>query len=104
MIAAAVQITAADLGKGRYVTVDALASAMAAASARAGLNAMSSVLPSKLTNRQCRYQAPRVERTAIGLTSSSCNRRTGSHPSRVRACEMPDLPVTLIVAEGSRSH
>ena len=39
MSAATVQITAADPGKGRYVTVDALASAMAAASAHAGLNA-----------------------------------------------------------------
>jgi hypothetical protein len=35
MSAATVQITAADPGKGRYVTVDTLA----AASARAGLNA-----------------------------------------------------------------
>src|ERR1035437_6908998 len=59
------------------------------------------VLPSKLTVRQCRYQAPLVLVTAIGATTSSWSRFNGSHPSRVRACEIPDLPVS---GGGGRSH
>src|SRR5204863_9762188 len=66
--------------------------------------ATSSELPSKLTSRHCPYQAPRVARTAIGFTTSSCSCRIGSNPSRVRACEIPDLPATLTVTDGSSSH
>jgi hypothetical protein len=62
------------------------------------------MLPSILTMRQSRYQAPRVDGCAIGFTTSSYSLRTGSHPSRVRACEMPELPTTLIPADGSCSH
>src|SRR4030066_1945929 len=67
-------------------------------------SAVSSVLPSTLTKRQHLYQAPFVDSVAIGCTISSCSCLTGSHPSRVRACEIPDLPVTLTVTDGSCSH
>ena len=67
-------------------------------------SATSSVLPSRLTSRQSRYQAPFAVRTAIGVTTASCKSLSGFHLSRVRACEMPDLPATLSVAGGSSNH
>ena len=39
-----------------------------------------------------------------GLTISSCNCCITSQPSRVRACEMPDLPVTLTASPGPSNH
>jgi len=59
------------------------------ASSLAFSSATSKVLPSRLTSRQVRYQAPRVTRTAMGLTNSSCNCCRGSQPSRVRAERCP---------------
>ena len=61
---------------------------------------MSSVLPSSLTDRQPRYHAPFVAGTATGATKVSCNRWSGSQPMRVRACDIPDFPVTLSGDEG----
>ena len=63
-------------------------------------SATSSVLPSMLTRRHARYHAPFVAATATGVTTSSCNCRSGSHPSLVRACEMPELPATWIPVRG----
>ena len=62
------------------------------------------MLPSILTRRHERYHAPFVAATAIGFTISSCRCRKGSHPSLVRACEMPELPATLMLADGRASH
>jgi len=53
---------------------------------------------------QPRYQAPCVASTARGLTTSSCSWRITSHPKRVRACEIPDLPVTLTVCAGPSNY
>ena len=64
----------------------------------------SSVLPSRLTSRQSRYQAPFVRRSAIGATSDSYSAFTGSTPTRLRAWEMPDLPATFTATDGSSSH
>lgn len=67
-------------------------------------SATSRVLPSRLTKRQLRYQAPRVAGVAIGWTIWSCNSRNGSQLRRVRACEMPDLPATLMGKDGFINH
>lgn len=52
----------------------------------------SSVLPSMLTRRHTRYQAPFAAAAATGLTTSSRSCRGGFHPKRVLACEMPEFP------------
>jgi len=90
----------ADLRKG---AAPAAGAGPAEASSLAGSSATSSVLPSMLTNRQSLYQAPRVIWAAIGRTTSSCSCCKGSHPSRERACEMPDFPATLTFTDGA-SH
>ena len=95
------QTDKADLGKG---AVARLAAGRPKAATLAGSSATSSVLPSRLTRCQCLNQAPRVARVAIGPTICSCSRRIGSAPSRLRACEMPDLPATLTDIDGSSSH
>src|SRR5580693_10591620 len=68
------------------------------------VSATSNVLPSRLTRRHCRYQAPLVRFSAIGATTASYSLFTGSDPSRVRAWEIPDLPATFNWAEGSSNH
>src|SRR6266853_6756626 len=87
-----------------YALVPRLAPGRPKASSLTSSSAASNVLPSKLTNRHLSYQAPRVAATAIGFTTSSCSCRSGSHPSRVRACEIADLPATVNSADGLRSH
>ena len=57
-----------------------------------------------LTNRHCRYHAPRVPCSASGPTNSSCKRSSGSQPSRVRACEIPESPATCTFLPGPASH
>jgi hypothetical protein len=61
------------------------------------MSAMATVVPSRLTSRRPRYQAPGVCRSAIGLAIRSNRCLSGAAPSRVRACEMPDLLATVTV-------
>src|SRR5581483_6950943 len=68
------------------------------------VSATSKLLPSKLTNCHCLYQAPLVRGWAIGSTTASYSFCTASTPRRLRACEMPLLPATFTLAEGSSSH
>ena len=58
------------------------------------------MLPSSETSRQRRYHAPRVRRFASGRTNSSCSCSSGPTPSRERACEIPDLPLTRGGSDG----
>ena len=81
-----------------------LAAGRPKAASLAATSATSSVLPSRLTVRHRRYHAPRVRRLATGLTSSSCNRCTGSLPSRERASEMPASPATWMGVSGPAIH
>src|SRR5512134_365889 len=74
------------------------------ASSFSAVSATSRVLPSRLTNRHCRYQAPRVRLSAIGATTVSYKALSGSAPTRLRAWEIPDLPATLTGADGSSNH
>src|ERR1019366_10514702 len=60
-----------------YALAPRLAPGREKASSLAFSSATSKVLPSRLTRRQVRYHAPRVLRTATGLTNSSCNCRRG---------------------------
>ena len=68
------------------------------------LSATSRVLPSTLTKRQSRYQAPFVVFTAMGVTTSSWSCFSVSHHSLVRACEIPDLPATFTSHSGPSNH
>ena len=52
-----------------------------------------------LTNRHCRYHAPRVPCSASGPTNSSCKRSSG----HFRACEIPESPATCTLP-GPASH
>ena len=70
----------------------------------AARSATSSVLPSRHTSRQPRNHAPRVDASATGPTSSSCNSRKGSWPSRVRACEIAESVATATAAHEPPSH
>jgi len=49
------------------------------------VSATSRLLPSRLTNRHCRYQAPRVQLSAMGATTASYEALSGSAPKRLRA-------------------
>jgi len=68
------------------------------------VSAISKVLPSRLTRRHRRYQAPLVSSSAIGATTASYNCFSGSAPTRVLAWEIPDLPATFTLVEGSSNH
>ena len=67
-------------------------------------SATSSVLPSRLTKRQPRYQAPGVLLPATGFTTSSCNCRSTAQPSWVRACDFHRFAGDPTPARGPRSH
>ena len=60
----------------------------------------SSVVPSRLITRHPRYHAPGVPAVATGATTARYNASSGAAPSRLRACEIPDL-VGIVVAVGS---
>src|SRR3954451_2056219 len=81
-----------------------LAPGLPKAASFSAVSATSSVLPSRLTSRQSRYQAPFVRRSAMGATIASYNACIGSAPKRLRACEMPDLPATFTAEDGSSNH
>src|SRR3954471_21526612 len=60
-----------------------LAPGLPKAASFSAVSATSSVLPSRLTSRQSRYQAPFVRRSAMGATIASYNACIGSAPKRL---------------------
>jgi hypothetical protein len=67
------------------------------------ISAVSNVPPSRLINRHSQYQAPLVRFSAMGATQASYCFLSGSGPKHPRACDMPDLPAALTVADDERT-